>query len=258
MKEAITRDWRPDYGGLTCEFEFDPLPYGAGAARRKEFKERIQASLQAYGFLFSSEISVRWRLFVDEQDRWETSEGADVDNFAKLLNDSIKGPSGLLFDDCQVQGLEIEWHGTPGSPYFDLSIQCHPDETVSKPATFYEMSDGLWYPIANFVTEHEQLHAQALHVIDDKVQMVRTLRHLLRQGGLNKKQAFMHSKGFLPAQRGFHKTRIIDSGFACIQREEWLQKLDFTAIALDSDRADVSDVAHQYASNILTSASRDI
>jgi hypothetical protein len=151
VPSEVDWEWRPDHDGLRHEFLFDPLHYGVRQEQRASFAERVAESLACYGFVLTGEVVVRWELFVDEQDRLETPGGADVDNFAKLLNDSIKGPRGILVDDSQIQRLEVAWLSTHTAPYFELTIQCMPDAWSSKPISLYELSEAsatrvLWKP----------------------------------------------------------------------------------------------------------------
>jgi hypothetical protein len=122
----LSSSWRPEHGSLEHEFEFDPLHYGVGGQRQAAFKDRVRDEIAQYGFILTGEVGVRWRLHVDEQARWESDTGADVDNFAKLLNDSITGPRGLLIDDAQIQHLEVGWVAATGASQFDLAVTCHP------------------------------------------------------------------------------------------------------------------------------------
>ncbi len=109
MTEPIDSAWRPDFGGMRHTFRFDPLHYGVGGGRQAAFKDRMRSELRQYGFILTGEVAVTWHLQVDEQARWESDVGADVDNFAKLLDDGLCGPDGILIDDVQVQSLQVYW-----------------------------------------------------------------------------------------------------------------------------------------------------
>jgi hypothetical protein len=54
----------------------------------------------------------------------ETSDTADLDNYAKSILDGLKGPDGILLDDTQVQTLIISYidNYEREGPFFDVSI----------------------------------------------------------------------------------------------------------------------------------------
>ena len=229
------------------DFGFDPLHYGAGGAQQRLFKERVASELRSYDFLFTGEVGILWHIYVDEQDRWETPNGADVDNFAKLLNDAIKGADALLFDDCQIQRLEIAWLPARGERSFELTVRCQPDEWVTRPASLYELSDGLWYPFSS--DEANALKATGfLHGLDDNVRLVKKLRHHLRQGGLTKLEAFESAKPIESMARGFHRTRIADGGFGLISHSEWMADHNNPERAV----GDIDEIARKLSAAIIT------
>jgi Holliday junction resolvase RusA-like endonuclease len=229
------------------QFNFNPLHYGAGGARQREFKQRVGEELRSYGFYFSGEVRLSWHLFLDEQDRWESSGGADVDNFAKLLNDAVKGPDGLLFDDSQVQRLEIAWLPAEEGENFELTVHCRIDEFVARPASLYEMGDGLWYPVPDDAMEVPTAKAMLLPGLDHMTVRTKMLRHYLRQGGLLRREAFKEATVVQPTARGFHYSRIAESGFPLVRRREWLAQLGNPA----TRSADPVQEAQQLAVEIL-------
>lgn len=214
-------EWRPDHGSLELEFEFDPLHYGIGGDKRREFKQRVQDVLRGITFLLTGEVSVTWRLFVDQQKRLETAEGADVDNFAKLLNDSIKGPAGLLIDDSQIQHLTVSWLPAYGSSSFDLRIECRVDEWQTKRVALVEMSDGLWYPISSFAQSLGEGFGLILHRVDYLIRLSRRIRHKLHQSGVSREVAYRETRYFAPIVQGFPRTRVAEEDFEQVTYREW-------------------------------------
>lgn len=218
--------WRPSYGSLRHEFAFDPLHYGVGGAAQRAFKEQMRNDLKRYGFMFVGEIAVTWRLFVDEQSRWESDTGADVDNFAKLLNDGLCGKDGLIIDDVQIQSLQILWLPTAGPARFDLQIDCMADEWLDRRLALYEMSDGLYYPILRLDAWPSSAVASTfIHYLDHLVLQPKRLRHQLRRLGLTRPQAYEEAVQFAPMARGFHPTRAAASGIDRLRRPVWAQNL---------------------------------
>lgn len=94
----------------------------------------MHAELSNVYFLYFGEVKVEIMLYLNEQKRLETPELADLDNYAKLICDSLKGPFGLLIDDSQIQTLSIWWIDYPKSSYFEIRvIGLLPDEYLVKP-----------------------------------------------------------------------------------------------------------------------------
>lgn len=224
MPFELDADWRPNHGGLRHEFHFDPLHYGVGGVKQHEFKDRMQQELRNYGFIFAGEVHVSWRLFVEEQDRWEGDNGADVDNFAKLLNDGLVGANGLLFDDVQIQALSVSWQPTINEASFDLDIQCSPDDWVTRPAEFYELSDRLWYPLSTSITACDSALSTALYHLDNMVRRVVGVRHQIRRTGRSRREAFEATRPLSPIIKGFHKTRVSASSFPTVPRKVWMDR----------------------------------
>jgi hypothetical protein len=222
MAFDLSAEWRPSYGSMRHSFDFDPLHYGVGGARQSAFKERIRDELSQYGFLLTGEVGITWELFVDEQDRWESDSGADVDNFAKLLNDALIGTRGIIIDDVQVQRLEVAWLPTLGASSFDLMVRCSQDEWTTRPASLYELSDRRWYPISDTTAQTTpEGTAILLHALDDSVRLVRQVRSRLRELGADRRQAFGATMMLAPNARGFHSTRATSADFIKLRRTEW-------------------------------------
>ncbi len=146
-REGANAGLKPMFGDWQQRFEFMPVPYRDGGAKRAAFRQAIQDKLWNK-FIYSSEVRLEIMLHMDVQTVLETSETADLDNYAKTILDGLKGPRGILLDDSQVQTLIISWNSNQGAdqPYFDVVISSSPDDFMLKPVEFYEMPDGLWYP----------------------------------------------------------------------------------------------------------------
>ena len=221
IQVTFDREWRPDGGSFDWEFSFDPLHYGATGDRKREFVSRVRKCIEQVGFVFNNEVRVEWTLHVDEQERMETADGADVDNFAKLLNDSIKGPSGVLIDDAQIQRLEIAWQAARGAPYFELRIGSHPDSVTSKPFKLYEMPDRRWYPMSDEVMLDPGTVYVVCEVIAMSVQRHKDVRHAMRQMGVDGGDAFRSARPLQLISLGFHNTRVADDDHVLVAMSEW-------------------------------------
>lgn len=122
-------------GAFSRKFEFAPVPHGGKDS--EQFALKVRGALADIKYFFFGEVQLVITLYLDEQKRLETPELADLDNYAKLLCDSLKGPKGLLIDDAQIQSLSISWIDTPRTSSFELEIRGIPDEFIMKPLTLY-------------------------------------------------------------------------------------------------------------------------
>jgi len=89
------------------------------------------------------------------QDILETSETADLDNYAKAILDGLKGPGGIMFNDTQVQSLGLSWLDTYDAPYFTVEARSSPDDFILKPVEFFEMPDRLGYPHSKLLWDQD-------------------------------------------------------------------------------------------------------
>jgi hypothetical protein len=156
-------------------------------------------------------------LHLDVQRVLETSETADLDNYAKSILDGLKGPDGILLDDTQVQTLTISWINNygHGSGYFDVAISASPDDFILKPISFYEMPDKLWYPHGRRLwtdgvadEQSDGLHYTGLVILEVMSSGKANTRHLLRQMGMDSLGAYQRALPISSSARGFHKSRI--------------------------------------------------
>ena len=162
---------------------------------------------------------------LDVQKILETDQTADLDNLVKTGLDALAGPSGMFFDDSQVQCIQSYWLDSQ-TDWFEITITGSPDEFVIKPQIFYEMPDGLYYPQGprswtnEGVVKTEPIFIWTIltqweYMISQK----QKLRHKIRQDGYDKLKAYHYSYLVAPIQRGYHKSRVIE--FECFKRKEW-------------------------------------
>lgn len=219
----------PMFGEWQHTFQHAPVPYGNGTAL-KELRKRVHAEL-TNKFLFSNEIAITITLYMDVQKILETSETADIDNYAKGLLDCLRGANGIMIDDTQVQALTISWLDSHET-YFDVEIKGSPDDFLLQPVELYEMADGLWYPLSRQVWDNGQTKDQGefsllagLLATDTMAGVMKGVRKQLRSAGLDRLQVFQESQRYATSARGFHKSRIADAGFPLHERKEWQASL---------------------------------
>jgi hypothetical protein len=218
----------PMFGEWQHKFTFAPVPYGDGGAKRAAFREAIQAQLKDNRWIYSHEICLEITLFLDVQTVLETSETADLDNYAKAILDGLKGPPGIMLDDTQVQALSISWLDGYRDPSFVVCAKGSSDDFLLKPVEFYEMPDGLWYPQSRLVWsdgEQEALtdkdHFLGLSIFELMSSVKKRARAEMRNAGADRLRAYQRGRYVSGLARGFHRSRISDGGFPLHQRKQW-------------------------------------
>jgi len=217
----------PMFGRWHQRFELEPVSYANSGPARAAFKKAIRGRL-TNKFIFVGEVKLTITLYLDEQKMLESPAYGDLDNYAKQLLDSIKGRGGIFIDDCQVQRLDISWIDVPYGAHFEIEINASPDDFLPEPLKLYEMSDGLYYPISAQVwTQNGLVDAPegSVSAIADALAAMteakKTLRHTLRRSGVPQFRAFQVGKCVSPILMGFHRSRVVDSGYELIQHGEW-------------------------------------
>ena len=226
--------YNPMFGEFNRRFDFAPIPYSGSKNNRRKFIKQVRRELADVKFVYFGEVKLDITLYFDEQKRLETPELADLDNYAKLLCDALKGPHGLLIDDTQIQSLFISWIDTPLHYYFTIRLNGNPDDYVMKPISLYEMPNHLFYPISsksrtkegikNNPPKQRNLLLAVLYVMIENSQ---AFRQTLQEEDWQPIEAFWASRGMLPILAGFHKSRVVDSGFNLYHLEEWATNVAF-------------------------------
>ncbi|MFD0871748.1 RusA family crossover junction endodeoxyribonuclease [Paenibacillus residui] len=223
-QKGYERGTNPLLGRFSRTFNFDPVPYGS--SQRNNFKEQLKKDLIDINYVYFGEVKLEIILYLNEQKRYETPDLADLDNYAKLICDSLKGSDGIFIDDCQIQSLNISWIDTTKKGYFEINISGHPDEYLMKPLKMYEMENSLYYPLSDkiWTTEgiiEEPIDTELLNILNKMVSNSKKRRHYLRMEGIEQNRAYFLSRYLAPILTGFHKNRVIDSGFELVELENW-------------------------------------
>ena len=221
----------PMFGEWRQKFDLEPVSYSNPGPARAAFKQAIRDQLKSK-FVFVGEVRLTITLYLDEQKMLETPAYGDLDNHAKQLLDSIKGYGGLFIDDCQVQRLDISWIDVPHGAHFEIEIRSGPDDFLPEPFKLYEMPDGLYYPLSSQVwTQSGLIEAgdKSIGIMAETLAAMTTakkaLRHQLRQDGAPQFRAFQFGKYVTPILMGFHRSRVVDSGYELISRASWENSL---------------------------------
>src|SRR5258706_6553534 len=167
-------------------------------------------------------------ILCDEQKMLESPVYGDIDNHAKQMLDTFKGQGGLLIDDCQVQHLDISWIDIPFGAHFEVEFKAGPDDFLPLPLKLFEMSDGLFYPISTRVWTQKGLIEASTEILSfqanipaELTQTKKAFRHKLRLSGVPQFRAFQASQYVSPILMGFHRSRVVDSGYELVSRPTW-------------------------------------
>lgn len=232
----------PMMGEWSVTIKGRPVPYSSTNKNEKErWQKEIWAALSGNrSWIYSHQVSFDVELLIDYQSIMETSEVADLDNYAKLICDSVKGLNGVVIDDCQFHRLDIAWVDAPNKDHEQvvLKFRAAPDDFLLLPITIYEMSDGLFYPFSdhNWTMDGPTAVSPAerqkrLVGADAFTRVKKQLRHFQRNSGTPQFRTFQNTAalwdhisvliGGHAYVWGFNKTRVAESGFPIITYTEW-------------------------------------
>lgn len=221
----------PYFGKWEQRFNFAPVSYSNKSELKQKFKDKLQSVINA-NFVYTQQIQLTIILYLNEEKMQDTPEYGDLDNYAKTICDAIKGSNGLIIDDCQIQRLDISWIDISNESYFEIEIKSTPDDYCYNKLSLYEMNDKLYYPVSEKSWDKGNMIE---HDLKDKLFGItaysmltyrkKKLQHKLRQQGDSQINAYSTAKLLSPTALGYHKTRIIDSGFKIITRDIWEKEL---------------------------------
>lgn len=222
----------PFFGEFERTFNIPPIPYGN--PKKKEFVNLVHKELSDIKYLLTSEVRITIILYLNERVRYETHQSADLDNYAKLICDAIKGPEGIIIDDVQIQYLSVSWIDTTKEESFELNILTHPDSFLPKPIKLFEMPNELYYPVPEKMWTKEGIidlnEADVKFLLEKLFHLTKSFRdkkHRLRLEGFNPDNSYYGSIKQLPCNFiGIHKSRAMESGFDIVQMDQWLKNID--------------------------------
>lgn len=219
IKERNThqKGFNPYFGELKMEFRFTPRAYDS--PEREKFKCNIQKQLSNVKYMFYGEVKLTITLYFNEKKRYETSDYGDLDNYAKVICDAIKGYKGVLIDDSQIQSLQVLWIDTYCEPYFSIEITSMPEKYIMKPVIMIQLYDKMYYPFScNEWSENGPKKISSdkfndyLNIYQKIVKEAKMKRHKLRTNKVNELDAYYTASICAPYRIGFHKSRVADSG----------------------------------------------
>lgn len=221
MRERVSSDelfnTPNDYGLLQLDFQIKPVSLQSSKTKREIVTSSIRLKTTKFRYLLSSDVSIEIVWHINEDERYETDETADVDNIIKPILDALSGSDGIIIDDCQVQYISCHWV----SRFFEeehiaITIKHEPDAWYPKNSlAFVQLHKALCMPV------NLNLPAQALRVMIDVFQYQLATREKLLAMGHDYEEARL----VMSIQRVFHRTRV--GGFQVFDIEgllRWLEK----------------------------------
>lgn len=142
---------------------------------------------------------------------------ADIDNYIKLIVDSITGVDGILCDDCLLYKVDITRHQAGNLDEFSIWFGNHTDFLFP----FHKMPDELYYPFSrkyldrryNIIDISDELFQQKIQLITKAIKEKKSVEHTLRQQKYSDLKAFQETIYMMPILRGIPKSRIHNKGF---------------------------------------------
>lgn len=217
----------PFMGEWRKTFNFPPVSYANKSELKQKFKSRVRKDL-GNKFVYFHQVTLVITLYLNHEKVLETPEYGDLDNYAKLICDALKGSGGIIIDDCQIQRIDISWIDVPKESFFEIEIRSNPDDFMSADFKLYQMPDGLYYPVSNFswdngrIIEVDKINKYLeLKALLAMTAAKKTLRHQVRQNGTPQFRAFQYGRSISPMKWAFHPTRITDSGYQLVSEIDW-------------------------------------
>jgi hypothetical protein len=206
--QGAEKGLNPMFGQWYQTFNLAPLPISAPAFARTAFKLALRKKL-TNRFIFTGEVTLKLRLYLNERKLLNSTKPINVDDYAKLLLDSLKGNGGVLIDECQIRHLDISWTDTPDPSWFEAEINGKPDDFLLTPLTLHKMPDGLYYPLSEWRWKSDGMCAlprvdyqRSIDALKAATSRKRVNRYLLSKEGVTR--------------LGFHKHSIEHAGFLII------------------------------------------
>lgn len=167
---------------------------------KTDYQKHIRKNLGNNDFYLSGDVDIQvvWRM--NHRKRYETADRPDIDNILKPILDSISGPDGIVFDDCQVMSVYSCWHDWQYDEKEELLVRIDylDGDTISRGGIlFVEIDRMLCLPID--LQLPEALQAGALW----QCEMFFDMRKQFE-----KMNVANLSRYCAPIQRLFHKSRI--------------------------------------------------
>ena len=196
----------------TLRFEIPQAPASrqSSARKRAAIKAAIRKNIAGAGFFLTGEVRLSVEWLINEKIRYETDTAPDLDNILKPTIDSLTGPNGILFDDCQIQRVECAWIDREcENQAFILEIAYVEDMLMrSRKVVFVQFRNGLCFPFD--ARSPADINLKLADHLDLTIDAQRKLEEI--------PDDYHAATNIMPIQRFFHRTRI--KGFEVVRFED--------------------------------------
>lgn len=192
----------PKAGELEFSLNAAPVSQQSSNRRKRHLTTLVRKVFQSVEYLLTGDIKLDIEWFMSEKSRYESDGFPDVDNIIKPLLDALKGPNGIMIDDCQVESVHCRWvDWTKSDQKLNFKIRYTPDLWVKKAGlTFIHIGDRLCFPLPSAVPD------DAKHLVVLVAQMSQQAKKNLEDGEMD----YYRARLILPLQRFYHRSKLAD------------------------------------------------
>jgi len=190
----------PKAGEMEFSVNAAPVSQQSSNRRKKHLTKIVRNLLKSVDYLLTGDIELDIEWYLGEKARYEQDGFPDVDNIIKPLLDALKGPKGIMIDDCQVESVHCRWVDWSRSDQkLHFKIRFTPDLWVKKKnLKFIHIGDRLCFPLPAAVPE------EAKHLVVLVAQMSQQAKQNLEDGEMD----YYRARLILPLQRFYHRSKL--------------------------------------------------
>jgi hypothetical protein len=190
----------PDGGLIRLPISSGPVSLQGSGPAKDFFRATLNDVTRRFRYFLSGDVKLDVEWWILERVRYESNNSPDIDNTLKLVSDSLCGPDGILFDDCQVQSISCRWvDNYVPEQRLVIEISFRPELHIDKDGLlFVHVGRSLCMPI------NEKLPTSALLLMLDLIEQSFAANRAL----LNLTHDYVLASGVLPIQRLFHRGNL--------------------------------------------------
>lgn len=179
-----------------------PISLQGSSASRRDLTAAVRSLLAHKKFVLVDDVEVQIEWTVGERDRYESVGTPDVDNIVKPILDALKGPTGIILDDCQVHSVSCWWvdgHSTTQSARVVVTWIDGDAWLLKDGLVLVDLGTGLCLPwVLN-----DETRPRATRLLEFQVQRLRDRQALLEAGS-----PWHEAQSVMSIQRFFHRSRV--------------------------------------------------
>ncbi|MFV8752547.1 RusA family crossover junction endodeoxyribonuclease [Nannocystaceae bacterium ST9] len=200
------------FGELCVQLPRAPVSQQAKREKKEGLTRDLRDALAKYQFFLTGDVQLELEWLVHERVRYESDEGADVDNILKPTLDALSGPKGILIDDCQVQSVASHWiDWNCDMQQLNIRLRHAPDAFMSRvPMALVDLGRNLYMPLDTSLSN--PVRAVIVTALRKQIE----LRDNLEALGAD----FSMSRAIMSIQRPFHRSRL-GTGFRLGSLEQY-------------------------------------